>query len=400
MEDTMNRPMQPKKSVLRSAFVRTVTEPGRYPDGRYGLTLLVKPTSQPWVGKSWSQRVRIDGMDTRKGLGWYPKISLAEARRKAEENWIALQSGRNPFPRRQPVSTTPTLREWVEATIAKISLHWKNSTAEARTWRSSFENHVYPKLGDRRVDEISVKDLENLLNPLCASKPATARVVRERIGVVLRRAVAHKYRADNPAASVKDVLPKNGKTKHHASVPHAEVAAAVAAVRESRPWAGTRLAFELLILTALRYREVVHARWDEIDLETATWTIPAERMKMGREHRVPLSRQALAVLAEAKQLSITRTGLVFPSMRGGAINKNTLGQLMKRLRLSGTPHGFRSSFSDWAQESGVPREVADRCTAHEERSATARAYFRSDLLERRREVMQAWADYLGPEMSA
>lgn len=357
------------------------------------MSLLVKRTADGSVSKTWSQRLIIRGKQVWRGFGSYPQVGLGKARDVAFDNYVEHRRGGDPFGLLRIAA--PTLREAVGATITQKAPHWKNSEAEARTWRSSFENHVYPKLGDRGVDEITVKDLESLLNPLCAAMPATAKVVRERVSVVMRHAVAHGHRKDNPVEFVKDMLPKKNGVKHLDSVPHADVAGAVAAVRDSTAWKGTRLAFAFLVLTALRYKEVVHAHWSEIDLDTATWTVPAERMKMGREHRVPLSRQALTVLAEAKRLSMTRSGLVFPSMRGGPLNKNTLGQLMKRLGLAGTPHGFRASFSNWADESDVSREVSNRCTAHEERSATTRAYYRSDLLERRRKVMQRWGDYVG-----
>ena len=235
------------------------------------------------------------------------------------------------------------------------------------------------------------------LSPIWTSKPETARRVRQRVAAVMKWAIAQGYRQDNPAGdAVVAALPKqNGAKKHHRALPHRQVADALVKVRESSGvYATVRLAFEFLVLTASRSSEVRGAVWSEIDLEEATWVIPAERMKAAREHRVPLSGRAVELLAEARRYSDDAGGWVFPAKSSGELPSWVLSKLPVRLDMGGTLHGMRSSFRDWCGESGVAREVAEVCLAHRVGSAAEQAYARSDLLERRRQLMEAWAQYV------
>ena len=210
----------------------------------------------------------------------------------------------------------------------------------------------------------------------------------------MRWSVAQGYRSDNPAGdAVGAALPKaNGIKRHYRALPHAEVAGAIATVRASRAHWATIAAIEFLTLTAARSGEVRHARWPEVDIDSATWTVPAERAKTAREHRVPLSRQALQVLAEARGAA-GETSLVFPSVTGRALSDNTLSKLLRENGIPAVIHGMRSSFRDWCAESGISREVAEACLAHVVQGVEG-SYFRSDLFERRRASMQSWADYV------
>lgn len=218
----------------------------------------------------------------------------------------------------------------------------------------------------------------------------------QRISAIMKWAIAEGHRSDNPAGdAVVAALPKqNGGKKHHRALPHSRVSDAVTKVREaSSVYPTHRLVFEFLVLTAARSAEVRGAVWSEIDLETATWVIPPGRMKAAREHRVPLSVREVEVLAEARRRSDS-SNWVFPAKSGGEIPSWVLTKLPVRLNLGGTLHGMRSSFRDWCGETGVAREVAEACLAHRIGSDAEQAYARSDLLQRRRQLMETWAQYL------
>ena len=224
--------------------------------------------------------------------------------------------------------------------------------------------------------------------------------VRHRTSAVMKWAIAEGYRSDNPAGdAVTAALPKGGHTTtHHRALPYSEVGAAIATVRNTGAWWSTKLAFEFLTLTATRSQEVRLAQWTEIDWDSATWTIPESHMKAGREHRVPLSRQAVAVLEAARGQAPDGTGLIFPSQRGKALADSTISKLVRENHIACVPHGMRSSFRDWAAEcSDEPLEIAQHAIAHVEGSASEKAYRRTDYFDRRRTLMQQWADYvLGP----
>ena len=384
-----------RPKVLSATFVRTITRPGRYGDGRgsFGLSLLVKPRDNGRLSKTWSQRLRIDGKLTNIGLGPYPLVTLKEARDKALDNRRAVEKGGDP--RQQRVSNdVPTFADAAEAVIKIHAETWKEGGRSEEIWRASLHDYA-GKLGPKPVDRITTSDVLGVLTPIWSSKRVTAKRVRQRISQIMKWAVAEGHREDNPAGdAIEAALPKHDAVQvHHQALPHAEVGAALRTIRESGAAPGTRLALEFLVLTASRSQEVRGARWEEID--GATWTIPGERMKKGRDHRVPLSSRSLKVLAEARQLT-NGSGLVFPSVRGGSQSDGTLSQLVKKLGIKAVPHGFRSSFRDWAAEcSTAPREVCELALAHVNDDRTEAAYRRSDLFEKRRELMEDWAVYLG-----
>jgi len=379
--------------TLSAAFVRTVNRPGVYGDGRggRGLSLRVHRTRDGRITKTWRQRVRIEGRLTSIGLGPYPEVTLAEARQQALDNSRGVLLGQDPRGR-----GVPTFAKAAERTIKLHRESWKAGSPLPGQWESTFRLHAAPLL-DKRVDRIESADVLACLAPIWNSKPAAARKAQHRITAVFRWCIGRNYRADNPVDRAVVALPKaNGHTTtHHRALPHGEVAAALQAVRrttDTHPSAAPCV--ELIVLTAVRPGEARGALWDEIDMDAATWMIPAARMKAGREFAVPLGTAALDVLERARKLS-GESPLVFPSRTGGPLPPKAPLRVLRRAGVASTLHGFRSSARSWMAESGVPAEVAEACLAHVPRSQVVQAYQRSDLLTRRAEVMQAWGEYLG-----
>ena len=379
-----------RPNVLNSRFVDTVKRSGRYGDGRggNGLFLNVKPTANGRLSKSWVQRIRVANQITHIGLGGYPIVTLAEARRKAVENRRTIAEGRDP----RGVGI-PTFKDGLETVLELQRPNWRSPKSE-KQWRSSLEAYA-SELMHKRVSKIHSGDVMDVLRPIWNTKRETARRVRQRIAAVMKWAIAQGHRPDNPAGEqVLQALPKNGfKRKHQPALPHGRVEGALKTIRATEAWPSTKLAFEFLVLTATRSGEVRLASWEEIDLEKAVWTIPGERMKANREHRVPLSGRALEVLREAGEFSSGHK-LVFPSPRGKPLSNATLSKLCRDNAIGAVPHGFRSSFRDWCGETGQPRDVAEQALAHVIKNKAEAAYARSDLFERRHNLMEAWAHYV------
>ncbi len=391
---------------LSAAFVRTVNRPGKYGDGNC-LYLFVKKTG----GRSWIQQLVIHGKRRELGLGGYPLVSLAEARAKAFDNRKLARGGGDPLAlKRKP--NIPTFAVAVESVITIHEGNW-NDGRTADQWRASLRDYAMPKLGWMRVDQVTMADVMAVLQTptknlngktgsLWNTKRETARRVRQRIGAVMKWSIAQGFRTDNPAGdALGAALPRNGVIKkHQRALPYDQVAAALATVRASSSGKVAVLAFEFLVLTACRSAEIRLAQWDEIDLDAACWTIPAERMKAKREHRVPLSPRAVEILTEARKLD-DGFGLVFPSPRGKPgkpITSKTLLDICTRSGIDAVPHGFRSSFRDWASErTNTPHAVMEASLAHANKNQVEAAYARSDLFERRHKLMNQWAQYLTSE---
>ena len=392
-----------KPQILTAAFVKTISKPGRYGDGRgsFGLFLRVWPMANGRTGKNWAQRLHINGNYTHLGLGPVALLSLAEAREKAKQNARAILAGVDP--RKSPrklrrviqTSASPTFGEAVDRVIDVHIGGWKHPKT-AKIFRATLEQYAFPALETRPVSQVTSHDVMAILEPIWTSKPETSRKVRKGIGKVMKWAMAQGYRSDNPAGDViTQALPKHGRCQHYQTLPFAEIGAAIEKVQSTDAWPATKLCFEFMVLAAARSGEARQATWDEIDLEAATWSIPAEKMKNGRAHRVPLSKQAMDILAKARALS-DGSGLVFPSQRGKVMDGSTLSKLLRDHSIGMVPHGVRSSFRDWAAEcSDVPTEIASHAIAHIEGSASELAYRRTDYFEKRRALMQDWADYIG-----
>ena len=377
---------------LTTRFVQTAP-PGKHGDGDgTGLMLVVQPSGS----RSFVQRLTVHRKVVDIGLGSARWTTLAEARKAARDNQRLARRGGDPRALRAG-RHIPTFEEAADTVIAIHAEGWRDGGKSEKQWRASLRDYAMPRLGRMRVDQIGPADVMAVLLPIWNEKRETARRVRQRVGAVMKWAVAEGHRLDNPAGdAIGAALPKNGShRKHHRALPHAEVGAALETIRQSPAWPSTRLALEFVAVTAARSGEVRAMTWKEIDEGGAVWTVPADRMKAGREHRVPLSGAALAVLEAVRPLSNgAPDSLVFPSQRGRALSDMTLSKAMKDRGIDAVPHGFRSSFRDWCGESGVAREVAEACLAHVVRDQTEAAYARTDYLDRRRKVMEAWARYL------
>ena len=391
METATKRGGRRLHSALSDRAVKAATAPGRMFDG-HGLFLLVTPGG----AKNWKQRITVNGRRQELGVGPYPVVTLREARETALANHRMVRAGLNPKVERRRAKGIPTFAELARADFEHRKGGWR-SPKHARDWYATLERFVFPLLGDRTVDAITTDDVFRVLSPIWHDKSTTAKLVRQRIGAVLAVAVAKGLRSDNPADTVKAMLAKHQsvETKGHRSIPYGDVAGALAKVRASKANRSTVLAFEFLVVTASRGGEVRCATWNEIDTDAATWTVPGERMKAGREHRVPLTARALEILAEARSLRTGRTDLMFPSRTGKPLGERSMLQVLDRLGIDATPHGFRSSFRVWAAErTNVPREVCEAALAHTIKDKAEAAYQRSDLFDRRRELMERWVGFL------
>ena len=373
------------RRVLTDRFVRNA-KPGFYCDAAMPtLNIRVLPSGS----KQWVQRLFFRGKPHTLGLGGYPRVSLAKARELASNNRELVYMGGDPLALKKR-QRTPTFAEAAETVISIHSAGWKDSSKSEDQWRASLRDYAMRKLGDCPVSDITTQDVMAVLLPIWNTKRETARRVRQRIGAVMKWAIAEGFRSDNPAGeAIGAALPKNNIVRtHQRALPFAKVGGALDRIRSSGAHPSTVLAFEFLVLTACRSGEVRHAQWSEINLGDKVWTLPASRMKTEREHRVPLSKQALNVLARACELA-DGTGLVFPSAAGRVLSDNTLSKLLRDLNIDAVPHGFRSTFRDWCGDSGQPREIAEAALAHVVRGVEG-AYARSDLFERRRKLMAAW----------
>lgn len=387
MADHLTR--RPEKSLTAQA-VRSATEPGKYFDG-HGLYLRVDANGS----RFWVQRIIIRGKRSELGLGSPALVSLAEARATALENRKLARSGGDPLQARREAQAVLTFEEAARKVHELHKPTWKNPKHAAQ-FLTTLETYAFPKLGRLKVADVTTADVLGVLMPIWTTIPETASRVRQRIGMVMKWAIAQGWRRDNPAENISQALPRPDKRQvHRKALPYAEVSNCLQTIRSSGAGQSTKLAIEFLVLCAARSGEVRGARWDEIDLATKVWEVPAERMKMKRPHRVPLSPSAVAVLKAARKLD-DGSEFVFPgTKRGRPLSDMTLSKLVKELGFEADIHGFRTSFRTWAQErTNFAREVAEAALAHLSGDAVERAYARSDLFEKRRKMMETWAAYL------
>lgn len=377
--------------ALSPAKVRSIAIPGRYADGN-GLYLVVDPSG----AKRWLLRIVVHGKRTDLGLGGIKVVSQAEAREEAGRLRKIARAGGNPLAERRAAKRiVPTFEAAANEVHAGHKSSWRNSKHAAQ-WINTLTQYVYPVFGQKRLDQIESADVLKTLNPIWRSKPETARRVLQRMRTVFDWAKASGYRSgDNPVDGVSKVLPKqNDAAEHHAALPYAEVAEFIRKLRKVDAGLSARLALEFMILTAVRTSEVLGAQWEEIDLKKKTWTIPAERMKIKREHRIPLSARCVALLKEARKLSAKQV-LVFPGRASDKPLSNMVFlMLLRRMNLKITAHGFRSTFRDWASEqTSFPSAVCEAALAHTVKNKTEAAYNRTDFFDKRRGLMTQWARY-------
>ncbi|WP_386628753.1 tyrosine-type recombinase/integrase [Sulfitobacter geojensis] len=362
---------------------------GRHGDGR-GLFLYVKPT----LARSWVLRYQVQGRRHDLGLGAYPDVTLAMARQKATDARRMILEGDDPIAKRrqaQPKTFTDAALELIESKRSG----WKNAKHAAQ-WTSTLEAYVFPTLGSMQVAKIATADVVGALKPIWSQKPETANRVRQRIEAVLDYASALAIReGDNPArwrGHLDNLLPKPTKVRtvqHHPALPHADISEFMDALSTRKGVSARALTFT--ILTAARSGETRGMTWAELDLDNGVWTIPAQRMKAAKEHRVPLTLTAIAQLGERG----ADTDLVFGSetKAGKPISDMSMTALLRRMEYDNiTVHGFRSTFRDWAGETtSFPREVIEAALAHGIKDKAEAAYARSDLFDKRRDLMQAWS---------
>ena len=356
-----------------------------------GLYLFVQPTGS----RNWVQRIFIRGRRRDLGLGGFPLVSLREACGIAFTNRKVARSGGDPVAEKRRTGPVLTFAEAAERVWKDKNLGWRHRQ-HARDWMSSLRRHALPDLGKMPVSDISRAEVLDALRRIWHVRPETARRVRQRISAVMDWAIAMQLRTDNPCDRLGPVLgPQQDQVQHMQALPHREVAGAIRAMWGSGATDAVKLTFEFLVLTAARSGEVRGARWTEIDLPGRVWTIPATRMKSKREHRIPLSGRAVEILQAARKLGDGRRRLVFPSRGDKPISVTRLPRMLHSLKIAAVPHGFRSSFRDWAaEETNHPREVVEAALAHMVANQTEAAYARSDLFERRRCLMDEWAAYL------
>ncbi len=375
------------KGPLTFAKIKSLTKPGSYGDGG---TLYLRIA--PGGSKQWVQRLVIQGRRHDLGLGGWPLVSLQEAREAAFENRKQARRGQDPLTARQR-EAAPTFEEALEKVIRLHQPTWKDGGRTADSWRACVKQYAMSRIGRKRVSDITTADVLDIVGSIWTDRHETAKKVKRRLGAVLAWAVTQGYRADNPVQAITVALPKADNLKgHFKAIPHEEVRTAIETVRASQAHPSTIRCFEFLILTATRSGEARLMTWNEVDLRKRTWIIPAARTKTGKEHRVPLSSRACEILQEAQSKSVS--ALVFPSARGKTLSDATISKLVRENGINGVPHAIaRACFRSWCADMNVSREVAEACLAHVVKGVEA-SYQRSDLFERRRSVMQKWADYI------
>ena len=413
---------KPEKA-LSVRFVETVKEPGKYFDGQ-GLFLRVAKNG----ARQWVQRITIRGKRCELGLGSPPAVSLATARKLALENRGKAMLGGDPLAEKRVVKAKPLTFEECVAAYGEAKLSEFSSDKHRRQWLSALDRLALPVLGQMQVQNIGTRDVLRMLEPHWRERTVTAKKLRGQVEAVLTWATVAGHReGDNPAAwrgNLKELLPapsKVAKGQHHPALALGDVAGWWAALSEREGMAARALQF--LAMTGARSGEVRGMTWDEIETypsansansanPVGVWTVPASRMKNGREHRVPLTGEAVALLESLPRME--GSPYVFFAPRGGMLSDMSISAVMRRMQETeekagrpgyrdprnkrpAVPHGLRSTFRQWAAEKGYPRDMAEIALAHFIGSDVERAYQRSDMLERRRTMMLDWSTFLNSQ---
>lgn len=384
---------------LTALKAKAAKKPGRHTDGN-GLTLLVKASGS----RSWVLRIQVAGKRRDFGLGSFDDVSPAEARDKALELRKQYQSGIDPVAAKKAVRNTatsmPTFGDAARSAYEERKETWRNKKHAAQ-WMTTLDSYALPYIGDVPVDQVDGPAVRDLLANIWLTKPETARRVRQRIGVVLDWAFAKGYRdaEAHMKAISKGLPPQPKKDSHLATLPYEKAAHVMAELAKSESVG--KLALRFLILTAARSGEVRGATWQEIDLDEKTWTITGSRMKAGKEHIVPLSPQAIAILDTVSSFGGNPRDVVFPGKSRRPISDATLSKVLRdNFSFKATVHGFRSTFRDWAVEkTDVLGDIVEAALAHTVNNKVEAAYRRTNYLEKRRGLMRLWSEFIAPEGS-
>lgn len=402
--------MSKARDRLTAVQIKNLNKAGFYHDGG-GLYLQVSRFGT----KSWILRYTLNQRKRDMGLGPLTDWTLAEARERAKKYRQLVDDGIDPIDQRDQEKARmqaqrleaerkrPTFEECAKEYHAANKDDWKNAK-HADQWINTLTTYAFPKFGKQPIENLKREQIREVLEPIWKTKAETASRVLQRIRTVVNYAAARDYCAGLDSEQwdqLKKALPKNTKAReveHHASCPHDQVGALLVQVRNSRSSDNVKWAFEFIVLTAARSGEVRNAVWEEIDAKTKTWVIPKGRMKAGREHSVPLSPAAWEILQRARARWPKNTEpsrLIFPGEKNKAISDMTLTQLLRRMQQPYTVHGFRASFRTWGAEiAHYEHDMLEIALSHIVGDATVRAYHRSDMVEKRRKLMNDWAIYL------
>jgi integrase len=395
-------------AVLTDAKARAIKPEGKdLPDGTV-MGLWLKPTAKKGRGQ-WNFRYVSPITKKRRdmGLGAYPDVSIVEARRQANAARGEIRRKQDPIDQRKAAGevagSAMTFEQAALKMFDQIRAGWKNPK-HAQQWINTLKTYVFPMIGSVTVDALQPDDFRKVLAPIWLKKSETAMRVKQRCHAVMDWCLAQNLISGNPTTVVSKLLPmmakKNVRTEHQPSMPWQDLPAFVKTVLHDGTPGTCREAMEFLILSAARSGEVRKMRWDEIDLERKVWTVPAENMKAKIAHRVPLSPRMIEILNRQSSLGL-HNKLAFPSPRGKVFSDNTLSKFLRDKKVSSNTqgrtavvHGFRSSFRVWGAQKGYPENLLEQCLAHTERDAVVAAYMRADLLDERRPIMEAWADFV------
>ena len=379
---------------LTAKFVENVSEAGKYYD-QHGLFLHVRPSG----AKKWLQRYTFQGRRREIGLGSAKIVSVATARKNAHQNLVLVSEGIDPIEDKKQDSIIPKFEVAARKVYADNRPTWRNAKHAAQ-FITTLETYAFPVIGNMSVKEINSSHILRILSPIWVTKAETAKRVRQRLSAVFKYCIAEQWRTDDPAdiAIVKALPYLKKKVQHRKSISYNEVSNFIETVSNSSAGLSTKLGLEFLILTATRSGEVRNARWNEIN--GSLWIIPEGRMKAGIEHRVPLSNRCMEILEEAQNINQGSDYIFEGTKRNKPLSENTFNKLMKELGLEVHAHGFRTSFRTWTQEkTHYPNEVAEAALAHSLKDSAEAAYARSDLLEKRAEMMEAWAQFISKDTS-
>jgi integrase len=374
---------------LTAKFVESISVAGKYYD-QHGLFLHVRPSG----AKKWLQRYTFNGRRREVGLGSAKIVSVANARKTAHQNLMLVSEGIDPIEDKKQNSLIPTFEVAAREVYEANRPTWRNAKHAAQ-FITTLETYAFPTIGSMSVKDINSSHILSVLSPIWVKKSETAKRLRQRLSTVFKYSVAQQWRNDDPANNaIVEALPNHKKkVMHRKSLSYNDIAGFLETISGSSAGVNTKLGLEFLILTAARSGEVRNAHWNEI--EGSMWTIPAERMKAGVAHRVPLPARCMEILEEAKEIN-QGSGFIFEGTRfGKPLSENTFNKLMKELGVEVHAHGFRTSFRTWTQEkTNFPREIAEAALAHSLKDKAEAAYARSDLLEKRAAMMESWAQFI------